>query len=222
MAVGSHPPERNMVQRVKSWCDLLLLICGPLAQLFQLVFFACSNLLPPVSPQQTAEEVSDHYLRHDKGMRCGTYLLLLTSFLWPLYSAGINNQLARIPHVPQTSLLLQMSASCVFALIITLSSIMFSVAVYRPERDPHIIQLASDTAWLLYSNINGPFIAQNIGIWWAVLSDRRERPFAPHGVAYLSLMLPICLLPAFAAHCVHGGPVSWNEESHFGCHGVFL
>jgi len=82
------------------------ILCGPLGQLlfFLFLFLPASLLLPPISPSITPEETHDHYLRNKTGMKGGISLMVLAGMFWPIFSAGINRQLARIPAINPTVL----------------------------------------------------------------------------------------------------------------------
>lgn len=53
-----------------------------------------------------------------------------------------------------------MASACTFALALSLVAIFFVETTYRLGRDPVIMQLASDLAWFLYSDIPGPLVVE--------------------------------------------------------------
>lgn len=171
--------------------------------------------LPPVSPSATPEETAYHYVYNEKGLKGGIPIMLMTGITWPIFCAGVNRQLAKIPGVSRTALWAQLGAGCLAALSMMLPAIFFSAVIYRLDRDPILTQLLSDLAWLVYMMSFPPFVAQDFMISYAVLSDRRPRPLIPRWAAWAMSGLAITVYPAIAVHCVKSGPFAWNGALSF-------
>lgn len=192
--------------------DRVFLACGPVALSFVFIFFVASGFLPPMSPLLTPQDLADHYEHNSDNINnIGVVVLLLASCLWPLFGAGINSQLSRIPGINITILILQMTGSCLLGFSLALIGIFFAAAAYRSGRDPIITQLASDLAWLLYMSIGTPMILQSFAISWAIFSDDRGKPLLPYWVGWTSFLISGWAIPTeFVAHCFHDGPLAWD------------
>lgn len=196
--------------------DRVFLACGPVALLFVFVFFVASGFLPPMSPLLTLQDLGGHYEQNRDNINNGVVVLLLASCLWPLFGAGINSQLSRIPRINITILILQMTGSCLLGFALALIGTFFATAAYRSGRDPVITQLASDLAWLLYMSIGTPMILQSFAISWAIFSDDREKPLVPYWVGWTSFLISGWAIPTeFVAHCFHDGPLAWDGVTSF-------
>lgn len=195
--------------------DKLVIFCGPLAQLFFVTFLPASFNFPPISPSLSAEATADHYRRNEKGLQAGISIMLLCGAVWPLFVAGINRQLAKIPGVSRTALQGQLAAGCLGSLSMMLPSMFFSVVIYRLERDPVLTQTLSDLAWFVFAMGFPPFIGQDMMISYAILCDKREKPLIPHWVAWATSGLTLTLYPALVIHCVKSGPLAWNGALGF-------
>lgn len=195
--------------------DKAAIFCGPLAQLCFFIFLPASLNFPPISPSLTPEETAQHYRDNDVGLKIGISIMLLTGAIWPIFCAGVNRQLSKIPGVSHTALWGQLGAGCLGALSMMLPSMFFSVVAYRLERDPIITQTLSDLAWFVYAMGFPPFIGQDLMISYAVLSDKRPEPLIPHWVSWIMSGLTLTLYPALAVHAVKSGPFAWNGALGF-------
>ncbi|MCJ1251636.1 hypothetical protein MMC30_008871 [Trapelia coarctata] len=191
------------------------ILCGPIGQLLFFLFLPASLLLPPVSPSMTASETRDHYLRNETGMKGGISLMVLAGMFWPIFAAGINRQLARIPNVNPTILWAQLGAGSIAGISLMLPSMFFAATIYRLERDPALTQLLSDTAWFVFAMGFPPFIAQDLMITYAILSDNSAEPLFPHWMAWVNTCLTFTYYPALGVHCVKKGAIAWNGALSF-------
>jgi hypothetical protein len=191
------------------------IFCGPIAQMLFFIFLPASVLLPPISPSLSPQDTANHYREHEQGMKAGISLMILTSMFWPVFCAGINRQLARIPGINPTVLWAQLAAGSLGGISMMLPAILFASAVYRLDRDPVLTQMLSDTAWFAFSMGFPPFIAQDLAISVAIVSDHRSEPLFPHWVAYAMTALTFTYYPALGVHCVYEGPIAWNGALSF-------
>lgn len=191
------------------------IFCGPIAQLLFFLFLPASLLLPPISPSLTPEATANHYRQNETGMKGGVSLLVLTGLFWPIFTAGISRQLARIPGINPTVLWAQLASGSIGGISLMVPSIFFASTIYRLDRDPVLTQLLSDTAWFAFAMPFPPFIAQDLAISYAILSDRRPEPLFPHWLAWVNTGLTIGFYPALGVHCVHRGPLAWNGALSF-------
>ena len=195
--------------------DRFAIYCGPIAQMLFFLFLPLSGQLPPISPSLTAEETADYYRQHKTGMKVGICCMLLTAIFWPIFCAGINRQLSKIPHASPTALWGQLTGGCLGSLSMMIPSFFFSVVIYRLERDPILTQTMSDLAWFVYAMGVPPFLGHDMMVSYAILSDDRSNPLIPHWVAWVNTGLTLTLYPAFVVHCVHSGPLAWNGALGF-------
>lgn len=203
-----HRPSDRTINR-------FAIFCGPIAQLCFVLFLPASLMLPPISPSLSPEETANHYRKNEAGMKAGATIMLLSGIFWPLFCAGVNRQLTRIPNLNPTLLWAQMAGGSLGGVSMMLPAIFFAATVYRLERDPILTQLLSDLSWFCFALLFPPFVAQDLAISWAILSDARSKPLFPHWLAYTTSGLTLTLYPALGVHCVHHGAVAWNGALGF-------
>ncbi len=85
-----------------------------------------------------------------------------------------------------------------------------NVAAFRPDRAPELTVTLTDLAWILFVTPIGPFIAQNLAVAGAVLTDRASTPVFPRWVGYANLWIALLFCPAGLAYFFKGGPFAWQ------------
>ncbi|KAJ5673958.1 hypothetical protein N7462_009397 [Penicillium macrosclerotiorum] len=209
-----HPPsQRYRASEVRF--NKFTIFCGPFAQTLFFLFLPASLNFPPLSPSTSPENLVNHYRKHETGLRGASALMSLTAVFWPIFVAGVNRQLARIPGVNPIVLYTQIAGGSLCVISMMCPSFLFAATVYRLDRDPVLTQLLSDLSWLTFTMAWPPFIAQDLAISWAILSDRRPKPLFPRWLAYTTTGLTIGLYPALGVHCVHSGVLAWNGALTF-------
>ncbi|KAH8704872.1 integral membrane protein [Talaromyces proteolyticus] len=191
------------------------IFCGPFAQMLFFIFLPASRNFPPISPHKSPEETVEHYLQNESALRATAALMSMTPIFWPLFCAGVNRQLSRIPGVSQTALYAQLASGSLAAVTMMVPSFLFATTVYRLDRDPNITQALSDLSWLTFSMGWTPSIAQDVAISYAILQDRRPNPLFPRWLAFVNTGLTVFLYPSLGVHCVHGGALAWNGAITF-------
>lgn len=191
------------------------ILCGPLAQLCFVIFLPAGLLLPPISPSLSPEQTAEHYRKNLTGMKAGISIMLMTAVFWPIFCAGVNRQLSRIPHVNPTLLWAQLAGGALGGVSMMLPAVFFAATTYRLDRDPVATQTLSDLSWFSFSMLFPPFIAQDLALSWAILSDKRAQPLFPRWLAYATTGLTLTFYPALGVHCVHHGAVAWNGALGF-------
>jgi hypothetical protein len=93
---------------------------------------------------------------------------------------------------------------------LTIPAMLWTVAAFRPDRDPQITQLVNDLAWLFWIMVASVPILQNILFGLCVLSDKMPKPLFPRWFGYFQFWIALGLLPATVITFFKTGPLSWN------------
>lgn len=96
------------------------------------------------------------------------------------------------------------------ATIFALSNILFLVAAFRPERDPALIMLLNDLAWILFVAPVGMVVSQFALLAVAVYFDDGPDPVFPRWVGHYSVATAVAMIPAAGAAVFHTGPMAWD------------
>jgi hypothetical protein len=103
--------------------------------------------------------------------------------------------------------------------LFALADLFWLVAAFRPERDPELIQLLNDLAWMVFIAPVGMLVVMNLCLALAVWFDRAapgHEPVLPRWTAPFSVVIGLCLVPAAGAAVFTTGPLAWDGAVSFG------
>lgn len=169
-----------------------------------------AHWIPPVSPNETADQIAARYAAHANGIRLGAVLMLFgAGFTVPL-GALIAAHIKKIEGAFSPLAYIQIIGAAGGLVAISIPVMIFGVAAFRPDRDPHLIQLLSDLGWVPFIMNGPPAILQAVSFGVAILQDRREKPAFPRWLGYFNFWAAFCFLPAFLLLFFKTGPFAWN------------
>ena len=92
-----------------------------------------------------------------------------------------------------------------------LTGMIWTVAVFRPDRSAEVTQTINDLAWFVLELPAPTAVIQFLAIICVVLGDESEDPVFPRWVAYLNVLVAIAFLPGVAAGLlVNYKSMDWN------------
>jgi hypothetical protein len=97
-------------------------------------------------------------------------------------------------------------------MVVSFSCCFWAIAAFRPERNPELIQLLTDTGWLVIDLQYACTTLQMVALALAVLSDRKNKatPLMPNWVCYLTIFCAVTFFPASLTGVLKTGPFAWN------------
>jgi uncharacterized membrane protein len=105
------------------------------------------------------------------------------------------------------------------ATIFALADIFYLVAAFRPDRDPELVQLLNDLAWITLVAPVGMLVAQNLLLGAAIYFDTprgaTHSPVFPRWVGHFAVVTGLAMAPAAAAAVVRTGPLAWDGAVSF-------
>lgn len=208
---GFDPATVQHMKASQRFYDKLCVWSGPIGLFFFALIFPAGSFLPPIPPSRTAEQVLDHYRRHESGIKGGAALMQFSGCFYSFYIAAISSQMSRIPGVTHAMTSTQSISGGISTYTITLPAIAFCLASYRLEdRSAELVMLLNDVAWFLTVMPFTTFVSANFAFSYAILMDKRPRPLFPHWFAYFSSIWPFGFWGALGMHCVYGGAWAWD------------
>lgn len=198
--------------------ELLLLCAMPVVWL---IWFGCFLAFPgfvsPMSPRMTAAEVSAFYFDPAHLARIRYSMIVFNWFgvaLIPLL-AMIAMQIHRMAH--RTPILTYCFIGCIAGgpTLFCIADLFWLIAAFRPERDPALVQLFNDMAWVTFTSQVTFLIAQNVFLALAIHLDRQPQPVFPRWVAHFNLLAAAAMAPAAFAAMTLDGPVAWDGALSF-------
>jgi hypothetical protein len=203
VAVGTKlPTDRG--ERVILWS------LPAVAVIWVVAFFLFPGFVPPMSPKMPADEVAAFYQDNLSRIR---YSMIVYNWFGVVLIPMILLIVERMRHMRhRTPIMMYCMIGVAGALPIDLmtSTIFWLIAAFRPDRDPDLIVMANDLAWITW--VAGiPFL---VGLCLllaiAIAYDDQPEPVFPRWVARFNVAVALALLPAAFAGLTQSGPFAWN------------
>ncbi|MET7768288.1 hypothetical protein [Nocardia sp. NPDC005366] len=189
---------------------------GPVAGgVLLIAFLAFPGFYPPMSPADSAEQVAAFYADNQALIRFSMITLNLCGILLAPYFMVIVVQMKRMATQSHVFAYCYLTAAVSGATIVALADIFFLVAAFRPERDPELILLLNDLAWITLIAPVGMLVAQNLLLGLAIYFDDGPEPVFPRWVGHLSVVTALAMAPAVGAAVFTSGPLAWNGAISF-------
>lgn len=198
--------------------ELLLLWAMPVVWLLWLAcFLSFPGFVTPMSPRMTAEEVSAFYFDPAHLSRIRYSMIVLNWFgvaLIPLL-AMLAMQVHRMAH--RTPILTYCFLGCIAGgpTLFCIADLFWLLAAFRPDRDPQLVQMFNDMAWVTFTSQVAFLIAQNVFLAMAIYLDRQARPVFPSWVAHFNLLTAAAMAPAAFSAMYMDGPLAWDGALSF-------
>jgi hypothetical protein len=214
MSTTAETPGVRVTSNVRGQ-QICLWVTPVFAVALLIAFVSFPGFFPPMSPQMTADQVAAFYQQHTTMIRFSmiTYNLF-GIMLIPLFCL-IVVQMKRMATPNQVLAYCYLTAVVSGATLFALADIFWLVAAFRPERDPQLIQLLNDLAWITFVAPVGMILVQNLCLALAVYLDRRPTPVFPRWVAPFSIVTGAAMTPAACAAVVRTGPLAWDGAISF-------
>jgi hypothetical protein len=103
-----------------------------------------------------------------------------------------------------------LAAASTGATLFAIADIFWLIAAYRPARDPQLILLLNDMAWLVFIAPVGAVVVMNLCLALAVYLDAGPQPIFPRWVAIFNVLTAVAMTPAVCAVVFKTGPLAWD------------
>jgi hypothetical protein len=177
---------------------------------FTLGFWFIAGFVPPPSPSASAAQIAELYQQNTWQIRLGALLMMACSAFIVPFAAAISVQMKRMEGSSPVLTYTQLASGSLGIVFFILPAMLWTIAAYRPSRDPQLILLLNDMGWLIFLMPFTSFIVQNISIGLAVLSDRSEHPVFPRWVGFFNFWVAVLFVPGGLITFFKTGPFAWD------------
>ena len=178
-------------------------------------FVTFPGFFPPMSPRMTAGQVAAFYAAHTARIRLSMVIFNFCGvMLMPMFMV-IVYQMKRMAAASQVFAYGYLSAVVSGTTLFAIADLFWLVAAFRPGRDPQLIQLLNDLAWITFTAPVGMIIAQNVCLALAVWLDDQPQRIFPRWVGPFCVIVALAMTPAAGAAIVTAGPLAWNGAVSF-------
>ena len=187
--------------------------------IYVIASFAFRGFTPPLSPELTAEQVAAFYAENTAAIRFSMVTYDLCGIMLIPFFMVIVVQMKRMATQSHVFAYCFLTAAVSGATIFALANIFFLVAAFRPERNPELIMLLNDMAWIVFIAPVGMIVGQNLLLGLAVYFDTAQsnntarsnpNPVFPRWVGHFSIATAIAIAPAALAGALRTGPFAWD------------
>lgn len=206
--MNNHCLNHHLAAKLQLWC------CYSFG-IFWLMFFIglwnVAGVFPPLNPGMPAESLATLVRENANAMRLGTMIAMFgTVFFFPPV-AVLCTEVARIEQGgPKTCTYLALMTGGGGLVTLAMPLMFFCVALFRPDRAPDLILLASDFAWVLFFGMASPFIGFLPAVGISSFLDVSDSPTFPHWFGYYTLAATTTALPGASIIFFHDGVFAWN------------
>jgi hypothetical protein len=195
---------------ISAWCGPAFLV------LFVLCFgFFGHNLPAPPSPTLDSAQVAARVTGNLGHLRLGWVMCLVFVTLYMPWTAQISTQMSRIEKHSRVMTYLQMIGGALTVFVVSFAVLCWSVATFRPERDPAIIQMLTDFGWESLELQWCITTLQMVAMALIGLADKRKEPLFPRWTCFLSIWCGLSFAPASMTQYLKTGPFAWDGMLSF-------
>ena len=182
------------------------------AVIWLVCFFVFPGFTAPLSPRLPAEAVAAFYADPHNLARTRYGMILFNWFgfgFLPFYGL-ITVQMKRMAHNSEVLAYGFLATATSAATLLSVTILFFQVAAFRPDRDPAIVQLINDMAWMTFTVPVSFLMAQAGVLALAIFLDRQAEPVYPRWLAHLNVATVLLLAPCVLASVELDGPFAWD------------
>jgi hypothetical protein len=189
-------------------------------------FVTFPGFFPPMSPELSADQVATFYAHNATMIRFSMITFNVCGIMLIPFFMVIVVQMKRMATPSQVFAYCYLSGVVTGATLFAIADLMWLIAPFRPERDPQLVMLVNDLAWIIFTAPVGMILVQNLCLALAVYLDAHPKPIFPRWVAPFSIITGLAMTPAACAAIVRTGPLAWNGIVSFwlriGAYGLFI
>lgn len=180
-----------------------------------IAFLAFPGFFPPMSPDMTADQVAKFYADNAAMVRFSMITFNLCGIMLVPMFMVIVVQMKRMATQSHVFAYCFLTAAVSGATIFALADIFYLVAAFRPDRDPELVQLLNDMAWMIFIAPVGMVVAQLLLLALAIYFDNGPNPVFPRWVGHYAVATALVMAPAAGAAIFRTGPLAWDGAVSF-------
>jgi hypothetical protein len=180
-----------------------------------IAFLAFPGFFPPMSPDMTADQVAKFYADNAAMVRFSMITFNLCGIMLVPMFMVIVVQMKRMATQSHVFAYCFLTAAVSGATLFALADIFYLVAAFRPDRNPELVQLLNDMAWMIFIAPVGMVVAQLLLLALAIYFDNGPSPVFPRWVGHYAVATALAMAPAAGAAIFRTGALAWDGVVSF-------
>ena len=201
---GETKTVNTRLQTLCAWCGIGFVVLVSIGWIF------IAGLLPLPSPALPAADIVAYYQAHTSAIRAGALISMFAMSLTGPWIALISVQLRKLEGDTPIMSYTQLVMGAATVVILTMPTLMWTIAAFRPDRDPALIYLLSDMSWLIFIMTFPPFFLQLLSIGAAILASPAQQTVFPRWLGYFNIWVAVLFVPGGLITFFKSGPFAWN------------
>lgn len=199
-----NPLVRSRVDMFGVYC-----ILGYIALLFLGWGVIAGFLTPPVSPAKDAEDIADLFKEDTTRIRIGMVVAMMAALVFVPFVAIASKYMMRIEGGAGVLTYTMVLGGVGNMVLSFYPPIMWLAVAFRPDRDPDIMYMINDMAWLQFIGGVTMFLAMPLAVFAAGLLASDESVI-PRWAAYASAWCAAGVVCDQVLFFFTDGPFAWN------------
>jgi hypothetical protein len=180
-----------------------------------IAFLAFPGFFPPMSPDMTADQVAKFYADNAAMVRFSMITFNLCGIMLVPMFMVIVVQMKRMATQSHVFAYCFLTAAVSGATLFALADIFYLVAAFRPDRNPELVQLLNDMAWMIFIAPVGMVVAQLLLLALGIYFDNGPNPVFPRWVGHYAVATALAMAPAAGAAVFRTGALAWDGVVSF-------
>ena len=180
-----------------------------------IAFLAFPGFFPPMSPDMTADQVAKFYADNAAMIRFSMITFNLCGIMLVPMFMVIVVQMKRMATQSHVFAYCFLTAAVSGATLFALADIFYLVAAFRPDRNPELVQLLNDMAWMIFIAPVGMVVAQLLLLALAIYFDNGPNLVFPRWVGHYAVATALAMAPAAGAAVFRTGALAWDGAVSF-------
>jgi hypothetical protein len=201
---SAHRSRSLTVQRACAWA------CPAFIITMTIGFVLIGKMIPPPPPGDTAAQTAEFFLGNADRIRLGMIISVFAAALLVPFATVIYLQMRRIEGRYPALAIIQLACGALLSLEFIYLIFFWQAAAFRQDRDPALVQLLNDMAWIPYVGLSGTVVLQVAALGVAVLIDQRADPVFPRWFGYYQLWAALLFTPGSFNVFFHDGVLAWD------------
>lgn len=195
---------QNRIHLLCAWSGIAFAVLTLIGIIFLARFF------PPPSPALGADAVVSIYSGNLNGVRAAMVTMMMGAGLFIPFTALITHYIIRIEGRVGVVSIMQIMGGFSNMMLFFYPCLWWLTASFRMERDPELILMLHDAAWLQYLGAIAPFLFMLGSAGIAAFLDDSETPVFPRWYGYFNIWAILIFLPDQLIFFFKTGPFAWN------------